>query len=357
MKTFNHTFTGATAVRLSVCAAIAAVALSSCTQEDPPPPAEKEPDPVAVTGLSLDKTVLGIAKEHSMILTATVLPENATDKSVSWASNDESIVTVDSATGEMTAVDYGRATIIASAGDITDSCRVYVNQPAVVVAGGSDLGWFLGADSTLVIRVMSFTKTNTTGWSPWCDYVKAVKRAIIYRGTTSILFYTFEGCSNLTDFVIPDTVTSILDYAFAGSGFSGTIPAGVRHIGAYAFAGSRMTGNLVIPEAITRINERTFSGCTGLTSITIPSGVTDIRDSAFMNCDNVSSVTCYATTPPSLGEMNFGILRFSPYVETSLGAKLYVPAGSVEAYKATKWGRTWGLNDSPLFQSIEAIPE
>ena len=62
---------------------------------------------IIVTGVSLNKEslVLGIGDSDTLI--ATVFPENATDKSVTWSSNDSSIATVDN-NGNVTAVSEGQ---------------------------------------------------------------------------------------------------------------------------------------------------------------------------------------------------------------------------------------------------------
>ena len=58
-------------------------------------------------------------------LTATVLPENTTDKTVTWTSSDKSIATVD-AKGKVTAVALGTATITATCGSVNATCSVTV---------------------------------------------------------------------------------------------------------------------------------------------------------------------------------------------------------------------------------------
>ena len=64
----------------------------------------------------------------SATLTATVLPENATDKTVIWASDNEAVAKVDSE-GTVSAVGAGTATITGTAGDVSASCDVTVTAP------------------------------------------------------------------------------------------------------------------------------------------------------------------------------------------------------------------------------------
>ncbi len=79
---------------------------------------------VAVTSISLDKSELSLLVGGKGTLNATVLPDNATDKTVTWTSSDEKIATV--ANGEVTAIAAGSATITAKAGSFEAKCEVTV---------------------------------------------------------------------------------------------------------------------------------------------------------------------------------------------------------------------------------------
>lgn len=72
-------------------------------------------DPVAAYGVSLDKTTLALTVGGTQQLTATVAPDNATNKAVSWSSSNESVATVSN--GLVTAVSAGKATITVTTAD------------------------------------------------------------------------------------------------------------------------------------------------------------------------------------------------------------------------------------------------
>lgn len=91
---------------------------------------ETTPTPVAVTGVSLNKTVAPLAKGGEVTLTATVTPDNATDKTVVWSSSDTAIATVDD-NGKVNAVGGGSATITAVAGNVQDTCTVIVTGDTI----------------------------------------------------------------------------------------------------------------------------------------------------------------------------------------------------------------------------------
>ena len=97
---------------------------------------EDKPATVQVTGITLDKTSLTLKEGESVTLTPTVKPDNATNKSVTWTSGNESVATVDN-TGKVTGVKAGTATIIAATqdGGKTATCTVTVNALTVLVTG------------------------------------------------------------------------------------------------------------------------------------------------------------------------------------------------------------------------------
>ena len=80
---------------------------------------------VPVTSISLDESNITLGTGKTQQLTATVSPETATDKTVTWASSNASSVTV-SSTGMVTAVAAGSATITASCGGYSAACQVTV---------------------------------------------------------------------------------------------------------------------------------------------------------------------------------------------------------------------------------------
>lgn len=89
--------------------------------------------PVSVKELYLDHSEWNCKVGDSFILTATVLPENATDKSLSWTSSDPDVATVDE-NGNVTAVNVGECIVTVTAADGSDvsvSCTVTVSPRLV----------------------------------------------------------------------------------------------------------------------------------------------------------------------------------------------------------------------------------
>ena len=136
--------------------------------------------------------------------------------------------------------------------------------------------------------------------------------AIIETSSNTLL----RGCNTT---IIPNTVTSIGNNAFEGSGITLiTIPDSVTSIGAYA-----------------------FRNCRNLATVTIGNGITIIEGRTFYDCSTLTTVTCYATMPPSLNDENFMVQNDT----------LYVPLDSVQAYRDdNSWNTAFNGN-------IQAIQE
>ncbi len=169
------------------------------------------------------------------------------------------------------------------------------------------------------------TKVNITDIAAWCniafgnetsnplDYAKhlfvndvEVTDLVIPNSVTSIGDYAFYNCSSLTSVTIPNSVTSIGNSAFDGcSGLTSvTIPNSVTSIGDYAFYDCSSLTSVTIGNSVTSIGRSAFSDCSSLTSVTIPSSVTSIGGSAFSGCSSLTSVTIPSSVT-SIGDLAF----------------------------------------------------
>ncbi len=139
----------------------------------------------------------------------------------------------------------------------------------------------------------------------------------------------FQNCTSLRSIKLPNSLTSIGNYAFKSSGLQSiTIPASVTSIGEEAFYGcsslTNMTvaeGNTIydsrndcnaiiktsdktlafgcrntdIPSSVIAIGPKAFGGLTELIGISIPSSVTRIEDQAFLNCTGLRTIVIPAS--------------------------------------------------------------
>jgi len=160
---------------------------------------------ISVTGINLKSTVSIFVRDAEQ-LTATVLPENATNKIVSWISSVPTVATVTD--GLITALAPGTTIITAATqdGNFTAQCTVTVTQT-----------WNIGYSiATNVIATLSngTLTINGTGQMisssfPWDDFRTDIQTVIINNGVTNIGSAAFSGCTNLTSVTIGSSVTSI----------------------------------------------------------------------------------------------------------------------------------------------------
>ena len=172
-------------------------------------------------------------------------------------------------------------------------------------------------------------------------YLPCLISLSIPNGITTINQQLCRGSENITSVTIPDSVTTIGNSSFNNCySLTGlTIPNGVTKLENWMFSGSGVR-YINLPDSITYIEYCSMQYCYNLTEITIPSGVTKIENASIRSCNSIEKITILATTPPTLGKSNFTNTNNCP---------IYVPAQSVEAYKAASG---W----STFTDRIQAIP-
>jgi len=203
----------------------------------------------------------------------------------------------------------------------------------------------------------------------------------IPASVTSIGFGAFMNCSNLTNITLPDGLTYLGGNAFENcSKLTGNIiiPLGVEEINDWTFKNTCITKveiqgsvkrigqgafsstntntreltEVIIGEGVEIIDEYAFEQQSKLISITLPASMKTIHSGAFYSCTNLSSVTILAVSPPvlmQLGKQNNGQVLSIWFYGNASNRLFYVPAGSVEAYKAAS---LWSSNYSDFINPI-----
>ena len=170
---------------------------------------------VPVASVELNQTTLELIAGKEATLTATVKPDNATNRTVAWESNATNVATVDNS-GKVTAVSEGTATITAKAGEQTATCTVTVTKADVAVESvtlnPTTLTLEKGSTGTLTATVAPQNATNNTvTWSSSNPEVATVANGTVTAvsaGTATITVTTADGNhkATCTVTVTPKTV-------------------------------------------------------------------------------------------------------------------------------------------------------
>ncbi len=177
-----------------------------------------------------------------------------------------------------------------------------------------------------------------------CDALESIT---IPNSVTSIGENAFEWCKALESVTIPDSVTEIGWGAFyscsALESFYGKFASednrcliidGTLH----SFAPAGLT-TYTIPNSVTSIGEYAFGNCSALTSVTIPNSVTEIGYGAFIWCSALKKVYCKPTTPPTADKEGYS--SWSAFDYNASGRRIYAPTASVDAYKAASYWKNY----------------
>ena len=161
---------------------------------------------IPVSSVTLDKEEVSLILEDKITLTATVAPENASNKTIVWTISDESIATVED--GEVTALKTGEAVITATSedGGKKATCKVTVSAKPVPVTGVSlnkqKARVFINDELTLTATVAPEDATNKTlVWTTSNALVATVKNGVVKGisvGETDITVKTEDGYHSAT---------------------------------------------------------------------------------------------------------------------------------------------------------------
>ena len=188
------------------------------------------------------------------------------------------------------------------------------------------------SDSTMTTAANAFITGNAWSRPAAVDGILQIASIVLPDTVTSIGNFAFFNCTNLTSVTIPDSVTTIGMMAFADCTnlTSITIPNSVTSIGNWAFQNCTGLTSVIIGNSVTSIGNATFLNCTNLTSVTIPNSVTSIGDNAFLDTGLVSVTFQRANTTIANDNSfpNGGSLR-TAYADGGIGT--YIRTGTIWA--------------------------
>ena len=242
---------------------------------------------------------------------------------------------------------------------------------------GDNLTWMLTAEGELIIEGTGVMPDYT---QPWSDYKQSIKTITVGEGITVLGSAAFSGCGKCTEVNLPNSLTDIRYEAFfaCSSLPSITFPKNVRNVGgrvfcdcgllasvtlnegleslggetfracgalksieipssmkeiAGAFYECKHLASVTIPEGVQKIASGAFCYCNDMASLTLPASLTSIGGNAFKQCVKLAYIEARATTPPTIEGSD-------AFTEVDKNVPVYVPASSVEAYKAADY---WSL--------------
>lgn len=282
-----------------------------------------------VESITLSNTSAELQVGESITLSATVLPEDATDKTVTWTSSNSEIASVDN-DGLVTAIAAGEATITASCGEVTATCTITVTSNALSAGGDFE---YEGVIYTVIDADAMTCRTKTGHYEDHTlipgnnfegdlvipavavysnfeytvveigrygfGFNAGLTSVIIPETITNIPESAFENCTNLTSATIPESVTSIGIYAFdeCENLMSVDLPKNLKSMGYAAYRKCSSITSIVIPESLTVLENHVFESCNNLKTIDIPASITQIDSYAFYGCNNYAEITYRAEVP------------------------------------------------------------
>ena len=164
---------------------------------------------ISVISISLNTTELSLIKGQAEMLTATIKPDDATDKTITWSSSNIDIATVDG--GKVTAVGGGNATITAKVGDKQATCAVTVTVPVEsITLNNTSLTLEEGESVMLTATVLPKDATEKTViWTSAANSIATVddsgKVIGIKEGSTTITATTKDGGKKATCSIVVET--------------------------------------------------------------------------------------------------------------------------------------------------------
>ena len=168
---------------------------------------------------------------------------------------------------------------------------------------------------TGIVKVIIPASVETLGNDIFA-YCEDIESVVFMGDISAIPEGMFRGCTALSQIELPDSVTSIGDYAFEGTTIKNiTIGRNVASIGSYAFSGNESLSVLTfaansnlqsignsafagtsisqvsLPDSLVSLGQRAFEGCELLTSVYVSASLEEMGDYAFANCASLTSVT------------------------------------------------------------------
>lgn len=273
------------------------IPIFSCNNDD------NEEVNVPVESVVLSTSSLMLNVDETFQLTATLLPENATNQNVTWISSDEAIATV-SNEGLVTAIATGNVTITAGVGNISAICTVTVRNEVVpdepIVIEGEKASMNLDAFASTQDVVNAISEADKAGVKEYVLFGDFAKLGIgtdinpFKNSKAEIIDMSYvTGWPEVSADVLSRSgvLKSIPDNAFGRDESDPEsplrkviLPKSVEIVGKKAFCNCTKLAEVLMP-GVLLVGEKSFSGCFDLALVDAPLLQT-IGTRAFEDCDD-----------------------------------------------------------------------
>lgn len=331
-----------------------------------------------------------VAVGGSLLVNATITPENTYDKKLEYSIGDSSIASVD-AEGVVTGLKVGKTTITVKCvanPSVTDTKSLEVigsnqlsinGEPAISYAVGklgdvlneykssgndvTSLKWtassLMDADDVMSLKTLSGTLLSAD-----LKPLSFVDDGGIYKGYTAdelrILPYRlpesiFSGFKKLTEVVMPDSVTDLGSCVCSNcvNLKKVTLPAGLKTMQRYCFNSCTSLESIDIPEGFERFEKgETFEGCSALKSFRIPDSCTKAASFALRSCTALESLHVGRSMPMDV-EIMYGNAFNLKTITLSEGNPYMKMEGK---YLVSKDGKTLVMMPSFTEDNICTVP-
>ena len=248
-------------------------------------------------------------------------------------------------------IENGEATIAVQdenlSGDIVIPESISYNGNNYVVIRATN-GAFQNTDITSIILPNSITALGNICFR-FCHNLTSVK---LPDNITSLEDETFMTCSKLSVIELPKKLISLGQYCFMNCNITKltlpnsittigqgcfyscsnletvTLPQNITNLPASCFKDCKKLSGIILHEGIISLKDCVFENCLGLTSIKLPKSINILAGGCFKGCSNLSEVTCLWNNLDDIDVAN------STFNNIFSEAKLYIPKGTTEIYKA-----------------------
>ena len=222
-------------------------------------------------------------------------------------------------------------------------------------------------------RNVDYNASANYGYSPFYNQKYLTDVTFSQAGTVTYckdyLLYKVGCCKTLK---LPESLTSIGNSTFRGMSSleAIVIPNNVTTIGTYAFAGDTLMLSAKLSTSCSWLKEGLFSNCSTLQAITIPSVVTKMDTKMFTNCKSLANVNFEdATDLIEMGygasEKEYGLFRDCPVETLYLGRWLSYntevstrsPFFHISALKNLTFGQNVSVVDKYMFSYCTGLEE